>query len=402
MGELNTLIYLACAAIVAFFVKRLTGKMGIPIVTGYVIVGVIMGISLLRIFHSLALDRLDIVNDFALGIIGFTIGTELRREVFVRLGKSIILIALCESTLTFLIVTMSIFLLDSSKVYQAFILGAVASATAPAATVYIIQQYKAKGPLSSTVLAVVGIDDAFALNIFVFAAALSKGLLKAEHVSLFSILLPSIFEILLSLILGGFLGLGFVWFFRKVRYPDDLLLGTVAFVLFLLGFSQKYHLSGLLSTMTFGTVVSNLNPMLTNRSSKVLENISPLLFAFFFIFAGAHLDVGLLPQIGVVGLVYLVARITGKVGGARLGATIGKAPIVVKKYAGFSLIPQVGVALALAIMVRKEFGNGVFGEPGRLLASIVINVLLFTTIITEIVGPLLTKYALTKAGERNV
>ncbi|MBN2030444.1 cation:proton antiporter [bacterium] len=401
MGELNTLIYLACAAIVAFCVKRLTGKIGIPIVTGYVIVGVIMGISLLRIFHTESLDRLDIVNDFALGIIGFTIGSELRREIFVRLGKSIILIALFESTLSFLVVTVSIFLLDPSKVYQAFILGAVASATAPAATVYIIQQYKAKGPLSSTILAVVGIDDAFALIIFVFAAALSKGLLKAEHVSLLSILLPSILEILLSLVSGGLLGFGFIWLFQKVRYPDDLLLGTGAFVLFLLGFSQQFHLSGLLSTMTFGAVVSNLNPMLTNRSSKVLENVSPLLFAFFFIFAGAHLDVGLLPQIGVVGLVYLVARIAGKIGGARLGATIGRAPSVVKKYAGFSLIPQVGVALALAIIVRKEFGSGDFGEPGRLLASVVINVLLFTTIITEIVGPLLTKYALTKAGERN-
>lgn len=402
MGELNTLLYLAYAAIVAFFIKRLTGKIGIPIVTGYVIIGVIMGVSLLRIFHIEALDRLDIVNDFALGIIGFTIGSELRREVFVKLGKSIILIALFESTLTFLVVTMSIYLLDPSKPYQAFILGAVASATAPAATVYIIQQYKAKGPLSSTILAVVGIDDAFALIIFVFAAALSKGLLKTEHISLLSILLPSMLEILLSLVLGSVLGFGFIWLFRKVRYPDDLLLGTGAFVLFLLGFSQQYHLSGLLSTMTFGAVVSNMNPMLTNRSSKILENVSPLLFAFFFIFAGAHLDVGLLPQIGFVGLVYLVARITGKVGGARLGAIVGKAPSVVKKFVGFSLIPQVGVALALAIIVRKEFGSDLYGESGRLLASIVINVLLFTTVITEIVGPLLTKYALTKAGERNV
>lgn len=401
MIELNILIYLAITAFVAFLIKRLTGIVGIPIVTGYVIVGVVMGISLLQIFHSAELDRLDIVNDFALGIIGFTIGSELRREVFVKLGRSIILIATFESILTFLIVTASVFLLDPSKVYQAFILGAVASATAPAATVYIIQQYKAKGPLSSTILAVVGIDDAFALIIFVFAAALSKGILKAEHVSLLSILIPSLLEILLSIVLGILLGFGFIWIFRKVRYPDDLLLGTAAFVLFSLGISQLYHLSGLLSTMTFGAVVSNLNPMLNNRSSKILESVSPLLFAFFFIFAGAHLDVGLLPQIGIVGLVYLVARIVGKVGGAHLGAYVGKAPDVVKKYVGFSLIPQVGVALALAIIVRKEFGSDIFGEPGRLLASIVINVLLFTTIITEIVGPLFTKHALTKSGERN-
>ncbi len=400
MADMNILIILSIAAFIAYFVKRATGALGIPIVTGYVIVGILLGISLLKVFQTAVLEHLDIINDFALGIIGFTIGSELRKEVFRSLGKSIFLIALMESLMAFVLVFIFILIVDPLKVYQALILGAVASATAPAATVYVIQQYKAKGPLSSTILAVVGIDDAFALIIFVFAAVFSKSLLRAEHISLIHLLLPPVFEIGASVALGVILGMGFTLLFRKVRYPDDLLLGISACLLLLLGTAEAFHFSGLLAAMSFGTVVTNMNPMLTNRSSRILENVSPLLFAFFFIFAGAHLDIALLPKIGILGLMYFIARTVGKVGGATLGAWIGKAPSVVRKYIGFSLIPQVGVAIALAIMVRKEFGGGEFGQAGTDLAYLVINILLFTTIITEVVGPLLTKLALTRAGER--
>ena len=136
-----------------------------------------------------------------------------------------------------------------------------------------------------------------------------------------------------------------------------------------------------------------------SNDDKILENLSPLLFAYFFIFAGAHLNVLLLPQIGFLGSVYLLTRITGKIGGASLGATLGGASKVVRKYIGLSLIPQVGVAIALAMLVKKEFDIPAFGEAGANLSVMVINILLFTTIITEILGPLLTKWALHKAGE---
>ncbi len=387
------------AAFVAYVVRRITGKIGMPIVTGYVIVGVLLGISLLKVFRTESLDRLDVINDFALGIIGFTIGSELRREVFQRLGKSIVLIALIESMAAFILVTAAMYLLDPTRFYQALILGSVASATAPAATVHVIRQYKAEGPLASTIMAVVGIDDAFALIIFVFASVVAKSILSAEQISFLKIFMAPMVEIVLSVGMGAVCGLAFSWLFKKVRYPDELLLGVAAFILLILGLAHQFHLSGLLAAMTFGCVVSNMQSMLTHRSMKILENISPLLYAFFFIFAGSHLNISLLPAIGMTGLVYLLVRAAGKIGGASLGAWIGKAPRSVRKYVGFALIPQVGVAIALAMMVRKEFGEG-FGERGTELASLVINVLLFTTIITEVVGPLLTKLALTKSGER--
>jgi Kef-type K+ transport system membrane component KefB len=399
MNQLNSLIILAITLLMAYFVKRLSGKAGLPIVTGYVLIGVVLGISLLNILPDQALHDLDLVNDLALGLIAFTIGSELRRSVFKELGRSILLIAVFEGIMAFVLVTSVMFFIVRDRIYQALILGAVASATAPAATVYVIQQYKAKGPLATTILAVVGIDDAIALTIFVFASAMVRSILGSTHISAGVLIFRACFEIGMSLILGGLTGLIFVFLFRKVRFPDDLLLGTGAFILLNLGIAAHFHLSGMLSVMTFAAMVSNLNIMLNNRSSRILEGFTPILYACFFIFGGAHLNFALLPKIGWIGLAYLLSRAAGKIGGASLGAWIGKASNNIRKYIGFSLIPQVGVAIALAIMVRKEFGQPQYGAAGSELATLVINVLLFTTIITEIVGPLLTRWVLGKAGE---
>ncbi|MBN2104458.1 cation:proton antiporter [bacterium] len=396
----NTLTMLAITILMAYFVKRLSSRVGLPIVTGYVLTGIVFGISLLNILQEESLQNLDLVNDFALGLIGFTIGSELRRHVFRELGRSILLIAFFEAFITFILVGGVMMIVDPGKVYQALIFGAVASATAPAATVYVIQQYKAKGPLTSTVMAVVGIDDAIALTIFVFASALARSILQSTHISVLTLLAQSFLEIGLSLCLGLVMGLLFNLLFRRVRFPDDLILGIGAFILFNLGIASYFRLSGLLSVMAFGAAVINLNPMLSNRSNRILENFSPILFACFFIFGGAHLNIALFPKVGWIGFVYLVTRAAGKIGGASAGACVGRAPAVVRRYVGLSLIPQVGVAVALAILVRKEFAQPMYGQAGMDLAVLVINVLLFTTIITEIVGPLLTKWALGKANEK--
>ena len=388
MTELNSLVILAITLLMAYFVKQVSGKVGLPIVTGYVLTGVVLGISLLNILHVHALQDLDLVNDLALGLIAFTIGSELRRSVFRELGRSILVIAIFEGTVAFALVTGVMLLIDADKLYQALILGAVASATAPAATVYVIQQYKAKGPLATTILAVVGIDDAIALTIFVFASAIVQSILGSTHISAGILFFHACLDIALSLLLGVFTGLIFVRLF-----------GTGAFILLNLGVAGHLHLSGMLSVMTFAAVVSNLNIMLNNRSARILEGFAPVLYACFFIFGGAHLDFALLPKIGWIGLAYLLSRAAGKIGGAGLGAWIGKAPKTIRKYIGFSLLPQVGVAIALAIMVRKEFGQPLYGDAGSELAALVINVLLFTTIITEIIGPFLTKWVLGKAGE---
>ncbi|MBN1782009.1 cation:proton antiporter [bacterium] len=391
---------LAVTILVAYFVKRLSSRMGLPIVTGYVFAGVLMGMSLMNMINEDMLDHLDMVNDFALALIGFTIGTELRREVFRELGKSIILIAIFESIIAFLLVCGVLLLVYPDKPYQAFIFGAVASATAPAATVYVIQQYKAKGPLTTTIMAVVGIDDAVALTIFVFATALAKTLILSSQLSMLTLLLKPVMDIGFSLILGICTGFVYIFLFRKIRFPDDLILGCAAFLLGNMGIASYFHLSGLLAVMAFGSVVTNMNPMLSHRSARLLENFSPILFACFFILGGAHLNINLLPKVGMIGLIYLFSRMAGKISGASLGAWLGKASPTIRKYVGLALIPQVGVAVALAIMVRKEFGKPVYGSAGMDLAEMVINVLLLTTVFTEVIGPVMTKWILQKSGEK--
>lgn len=151
--------------------------------------------------------------------------------------------------------------------------------------------------------------------------------------------------------------------------------------------------------MAFGAVIVNTSPVLSKKSASIVSNFSPIFITAFFILGGAHLDISLIKDIGVLGLWYFVARSIGKTGGATLGANIGRAPKTVRNLVGFALLPQVGVALALALAINKQFTLPQYGEAGAAMAKVVINVLLFTTIITEIIGPLMTRYALKKAGE---
>ena len=399
--ELGTLGYLAVVLILVYITKKIVDKIHLPAVTGYVIIGVILGASITNLISKPVLKEFSIISDIALGIIAFSIGSELNKETISKLGKSIIFIALFEGLGAFAVVTVVTYLLNPDALYRALIFGSIASATAPAATVYVIQQYKSKGPLTSTVLAVVGIDDAIALTIYVFSSMFAASILSNTHLSVLKMIFTPIFRITLSLIIG--LVVGFIYYavFRTIRIHDELSIGIAAAIFLIMSISEHLKLSELLSIMTFGAFIANTNPMLANRSQKTVEQFSPIFLPLFFMFAGARLNILLIGKIGVLGLIYTAARFAGKLGGASLGAILGGAPKVVRKYVGFSLLPQVGVAIALSLAVQKQFGSGQYGQAGINMAIVVINLLLFTTIITEVLGPILTKTSLKKAGEIN-
>ncbi len=399
--EIGTLGYLALSLIVIYATKKFVDRAYLPAVTGYVIVGVLAGASVLNFISKDVIDDFSIVSDIALGIIAFSIGIELNRETLSKLGKSIMFIAFFEGFGAFVVVTTVTYLIDPTALYRAFIFGSIASATAPAATVYVIQQYKARGPLTSTILAVVGIDDAIALTIYVFASLFASSMLSNAELSVAKLILTPVIKISLSLLLGGVVGFLYYAIFRKIRHTDELSIGIAASILLVMAVAERFDLSELLSVMTLGAFLANTNPMLANRSHKTVENFSPIFLPLFFMLAGARLDVTLIGKIGILGLIYTAARFAGKIGGASLGAMLGGAPRVVKKYVGFSLLPQVGVAIALSLAVQKKFGSGKYGQAGIEMAGIVINLLLFTTIITEIVGPILTRISLSRAGEIN-
>ncbi len=393
-------IYIGLTLFAGFILKfYVSDRYKIPAVTIYILMGVVLGISFLKIFNAEALEHLDFISKLALGIIAFIIGSELNKDVLFSLGRSIIFIAVFEALMAFFIVITAIYYLTSLPFYYALILGAVASATAPAATVYVIQQYKAKGPLTSTIMGVVGIDDAMALIIYVFASIFASNIMKGTELSVGRLILKPLVNISISLVIGAVSGLVYTLIMRKIRDNEVVLMAIFAFILVQLGLAEMFDVSELLAIMTFGTFLVNLNGPLTHRTKNIIEGISPLILPLFFIFAGAHLNINLIGKIGILGLIYTTARMTGKISGAYLGATIGKALPVVRKYIGFSLIPQVGVAVALALSVSQKFGSGAYGSAGKELTSVVINVLLFTTIITEAVGPMMTKMSLSRAQE---
>jgi len=390
---MNGFIIIGLCLLVGILLGKFMIKFNIPSVPGYIIAGLILGVSGFKFINDQNLESFSFISDFALGIIAFNIGSELNLKLIKKMGKSIVIIAFCESLGAFVLVT-GIMLLLKQPIEIALILGAVSSATAPAATVMVLKECKAKGPLTSTLLGVVAVDDAVCLMIYAIAASVAKVFVKHEVVTINKVLIHPITEIALSIVVGGFLGFILAILLKKARNNTELLSFVVGMILLLVGISQAIHLSPLLACMSLGIMIANVSDN-ANKVFHSIESFSPPIIATFFVLAGARLDISLIPHIGVVGVLYLLFRVTGKVLGAALGGKISKAPSVVTKNLGFGLISQVGVAIGLAITVQHEFA-------GTQLAAIVLTVLLATTIITEIVGPILTKRAVINSGEANI
>lgn len=396
---LNNFVFIGLILFVAFFAKSVARRLRIPEVTCYVLAGILLGGSILNVLSDDLVTALQPLSTVALGIIAYMIGIELKLDVLKKLGKSIFFIVLFESFGAFLVVFLALSLLFPGTLNQSLLLGAVASATAPAATVAVIRQYKAKGALTSTILAVVGLDDAVALIIYVFASSFVKSSLSGVGIQLGNIFLQAGLSILSSLALGAAMAFFFIALVRRLRENDWITLALAAFILTILGLAEALGVSELLAIMVFSALVANLAPVVAKKTEGILEYFTPIFLAAFFILGGAHLNVRLILNIGLVGLAYFAARALGKIAGAGLGAWIGGAPEKIRKYTGFALLPQVGVALALALSVKKDFDIPKYGDAGHGMAILIINVLLFTTIITEVVGPLLTRAMLRKAGE---
>jgi Kef-type K+ transport system membrane component KefB len=240
-----------------------------------------------------------------------------------------------------------------------------------------------------------------ALIIYVVVSSYAKMSLRGAEVHVGAALLSAAASLGVSVLLGFLFGMVYVLVLRKFRDKGGIELLLAAWLLLLLGLSEYFHVSELLSIMVFGAVVTNGHAALSRRSSEIIDHLAPVFLAAFFVLGGAHLDITLIKAVGLIGLAYFVARSAGKIGGATLGAVIGKAPKGVRGRIGFALMPQVGVALALALSISREFTSQAYGAIGADIASYVINILLLTTILTEIVGPLATRRVLKSAGEIN-
>ena len=404
--HISGLTLLGLATIVSFYTGKLARYAKLPSLIGYMIVGVILGPSVFHFFDEPSMESLSFITEIALGFVAFSIGSELNISSLRRLGKGIISIILAESFGAFLVVVGAVYAL-TRDLPMALIFGSMAPASAPAGTVAVIQEYKAKGSLTKTLYAVVGFDDGLAIIIFGFAAALAKNILISEASGVSEGILASLIdparEIILSFVVGGTMGLLFFQMVRRLQSSRDILIVVFGVILLSTGLSTRWHLSLILTNMIVGLVLANIrHESLLHRITTPLVDIMPLLFVLFFCLAGAHLQLSALPALGLIGVVYILGRSAGLVGGARLGAMYGNVEDKVKKYVGLGILSQAGVAIGLSLIIKHEFTllDAKYNLPHALkIGSSVLATITATCIFFEIIGPILTKYALKKAGE---
>ena len=408
---MEILLMISVALFAGLLMTRLMNIFRLPDVTAYLVAGVLIGPCVLgRLgingigFTSFeAVDSLGLISDVALGFIAFAIGHEFRLSALKETGKQAVIIGILQAVITTALVDVVLVAIHFMKpellsLPAAITLGAIAAATAPAATLMVVRQYKAHGPVTDVLLPVVALDDAVGLAIFAvsFGAAQSMQNSNADALSL---IVEPVLEIVFSLALGTVVGLFLTWierYFHSNRNRIALITGSLILTVALsrLTFDiGRFHVgfSSLLVCMMLGTVFCNLCPLSEELMNSADKWSNPVLI-LFFVLSGAALQFQVFGSIAVIliGVIYILARSVGKYVGAKISANIAKSPEVVKKYLGITLLPQAGVALGMCTTAAR-----VLGSDGNLIR----NIILFAVLVYELIGPTLTKIALTKAGD---
>jgi Kef-type K+ transport system membrane component KefB len=395
--EPNIITVIGLLIAVAFLGSKAFQKLGIPQVVGFIVIGVILGTSFLNIIPIELVEELGFVSQIALGLIGFDIGSHLRFGELREMGRSILFILLFESVGTFALVAAGIYLLTQSW-FTALIFGALASATAPAATVDVLAEYDAKGPLTTSLLAVIGLDDAFSLLLFSLAAAAAETMLLGTGApSLIQVLELPLIEIGGALVLGLAAGLLLDLIMRHMRSHHDAMAVSIGFVFLCVGLSDAVGFSLILTTMVMGITVVNRSPEHGRHIRYTIEQAGPVVYVLFFALVGARFQISLLSTMGTLGVAYVLLRSVGKITGAWVGGTLGRALPAVRQNLGFGLLSQAGVAIGLAMASYERFCE--CGPEGEELGFTIISVITATTFVVQIFGPIGVKFAITRAGE---
>ncbi|MFA5090016.1 MAG: cation:proton antiporter [Candidatus Omnitrophota bacterium] len=388
---MNTILGLGFILFTGLLSAKLIKKIKFPAVTAYLLLGIFIGPSLFRLVPEGILNSSGLISNVVLGIIAFGIGQNFSRYHLRRIGKSVLCISILEACGAWVLVTSIFYLILRQPFYLSLLFGAISSATAPAATVMVIREYRAKGNFTDTLLGVVAIDDAWCLIIFAISLAISQAIYAHILATFFlaKVFFYSLLSIFGAFILGAFSAMLLSIFYRFVRTPTELLILTLGLIFLNIGLAIWLHLSVLLASMFLGAVLVNLNRY-SFKFFDSLKIIGSPLFLLFFVLAGANLEIGILGKLSIVGLSYLIFRVVGKMLGANLGARIANASTSVRRYLGYGLIPQAGVALGCALIVKSDFPQ---------VGNMIFTTIVATTVVYELIGPLCTKYALRKAED---
>ena len=407
---MTILLSVSIAVLAGLLMTRAFKPFKLPSVTAYLIAGVLIGPYFLGSLHinglgfvsEEAVSMLSLVSEVALAFIAFSIGTEFRLEELKKTGKQAFVIGIFQALAATVLVDLALlgvhFMMpDKLSVAQVITLGAIATATAPAATLMVVRQYKADGPLTKLLLPIVALDDAVGLIIFAVSFGIAKSLVSGS-VDLISIIVNPILEIIASLALGAILGWVLTQLEKMFNSNTNRLNMTIALVFLAASLSMMdFHIgpfhvsfSSLLVCMMLGTIFCNICPLSEDIMERSDKWSSPLL-ALFFVISGAELQLSVFADGAIVfiGIVYIVFRCLGKYYGAEFSAKATKCAPQICKYLGITLFPQAGVALGMCTTAMQ------LGEPGELIR----NITLFAVLIYELVGPLMTRNALMKAGE---
>ncbi|WP_414708136.1 cation:proton antiporter [Romboutsia sp.] len=367
----------------------LVSYLKLPKITGYLIAGLLISPHFLNLVPRESIEALTIISEVALGFIAYNIGSSLNYSKLKKIGKGIVIITLFESLTAVLIVDLFMIFVMKQSIAFSISLGAIAAATAPAATIMVINQYKAKGPLTNTLIPVVAIDDAIAVIAFGISISIAQIFIDGSDSFSFISLLNPIIEISISFLVGIILGFLLSIVTRNKKDDDQVLTIIIGMVFFAVGTSTYFGLSPLLTCILLGATITNIAPN-SNKLFSLVDRITPPIYLSFFTISGLELDIAVLKTVGMIGIGYVVCRVMGKVLGVYIGAKIAKSDIVVQKYLGLTLIPQAGVAIGLAMVVQAELP--LYGQKIR-------TIILAATVIYELIGPLCTKMAIFKAKE---
>ena len=408
---MTTILAVSVALIMGLMMTRIVKPLKLPDVTAYLVAGVLIGPYFLGRLNVPGIgfisggdvNQYALISNVALGFIAFAIGNEFRLSQLKNTGRQAMIVGISEGLVASLAVNIAMFVLhmilgDKLPISTAITLGAIATATAPAATLMVVRQYKAKGKLTDILLPVVALDDAVALMVFAVSFGVAQAL-KDGAFNVTSILVEPLLEIVLSLVVGAFMGWLLTQLETLFNSNSNRLSLTIAFVFLTVAVSMaefdvgSIHIqfSSLLVCMMLGTIFCNICPLSEDLMEKSDRWTAPL-FALFFVISGAGLELSVFSDISIViiGVVYIVCRCIGKYIGAFLSSSAAGCDPTVRKYLGITLFPQAGVALGMCITAAAKFG-----EEGAMIR----NIILFSVLVYELVGPSMTKWALGKSGD---
>lgn len=363
-------------------------KVKLPEVMGYLIAGIVIGPSVLKLVTADSLNSMELFSTIALSFVSFLIGAEFKWNYVKRLGKKPFIIGLTCSIFTMFAVTGCLYLAGSTLSF-ALIMGAIASATAPVAIMMIVKEYKSRGYLTDTMLSVIAIDDVISVIIFGFTIVIAQ-YLESGSATLAGVMQP-FSEIGISIIMGTVLGLFLGVTAKLFKTRNNIICMILVTVFTSILIADYAEIPSLLMCMITGMVFVNAyNRNFTDKVLDVMDDISSPLMIVFFVISGASLDFQVLPEVGVIGIIFILSRAFGKIFGAYFGATVGKSSNNVRKYLGPTLLSETGIAIGLALIAKEVFPN--YGET-------LIAITIASSFVFDMIGPFLVKICLKKAGE---